>query len=253
MLHFASFFMHRIFKVSRLSAIFIVALCAVSTGVRAQKVIENSADIKQIEQTERARIGAERLLATKTLAEQRAACYQKFAVTPCLNEARDVHREKTQDLKRQEVALNDARRKRVAADQLAAIEKRNSPQAQLGVAQRRGKALEATKKREESQAARQDQREAKQRERSAAAAATSSKISDAKDTVPAKPQPTGKPREVPPAKVKPELRPGQAEKMAKSQQQAAQREKAAEMRRAEAVQREAKRKKPPAAGLPRQD
>ncbi len=238
--------------VSRLYAIILVALYAVSTPVIGQITIKNSADEKQVGQAERARIGIERAASEKTLAEQRKDCYQKLAATPCLNEARDAHREKMQDLKRQEVALSDVQRKRAAADRLKVIDQRNSPQAQLDEAQRRGKALESSKKRDASQAQRQTDRDAKQRELAATEAAPRS--DDASVTAaPAKPLPTGTPRKQPPSELKPELRPGQVDKMAKSREQFEKREKAAEMRRAEAVQREAKLKKPAAAGLPIQD
>lgn len=252
MLSFAIPTTRRIDLVRFLFAIILVALYAVPIIAAAQKSIENTADGKQVEAAERVRIRTERAAAAQALAEQRKACYQKLVVTSCLNDARDVSREKLQDLKRQEIALNDVQRKRAAADRLKAIDQRNSPQTQLNEAQRRGKALETSRKREESQVQRQSDRDAKQREREAAGSQPSKR--DTQGAVaPAKPQPTGRPREAPPAKLKPELRPGQAEKMAKNRLQAEQREKAAEMRRVEAVQREAKRKKPAAAGLPIQD
>ncbi len=218
---------------------------------------EDTLTTMQAEHNERERIKRERTAATRELDQQRQACYQKLAVTPCLNDARDAHNEKTRDLKRQEVALNDAQRKRAAADRVSALDQRNSPEAQLKRAQDRGKALEATTRREESQATRQKSRESQQM---AAASAPSepatSKRADAKPPEPSRkiePQPsvTSRPQSAP--KVAPEQRAGQAAKMQKSRQQALEREKAAELRRAEAVQREAKRKKPAAAGLPIQD
>lgn len=252
MFSFVLFSMHCICATSRSFAILLIALCAVSMPVIAQKSIENSADAKQVEQFERTRINIERTAAEKTLAERRKDCYQKLAATPCLNEARDVHREKTQDLKRQAVALSDVQRKRAAADRLKMIDQRNSPQAQLDEAQRRGNALASSKKRDVSQAQRKTDRDAKQRELIATLGVPGNGDASVA-AAPAKPLPTGTPRKQPPLKLKPELRPGQDEKMAKSREQFKQREKAAEMRRAEAVQREAKQKKPAAAGLPIQD
>jgi colicin import membrane protein len=225
-------------------AIYLIAACAFSmtaTGQNApQKAIE-----KADEQAERTRIKSERAKLNESLAQQRQACYQKLAVTPCLNEARDQNNEKMRDLKRQEVALNDVQRKRAAADRVKALDERNSPEAQLKRAQDRGKAMDAAAKREESRAERQASREAKQ-------AQAANVPQAAKEPKPegASPAPQGKPRQQPAAKLAPEQRPGQAAKMEKSRRQAAEREKAAEMRRAEALQREAKRKKPAAAALP---
>ncbi|MBS7808447.1 hypothetical protein [Variovorax sp. PCZ-1] len=200
------------------------------------------------ENLERARIKRERDQLNLNLAEQRRACYQKLAVTPCLNDARDVHNEKMRDLKRQEVALNNAQRKRAAADRVEALDQRNSPEAQLRRAQERGKAMEAAARREESQAQRQKSREAKLAEAAANAQAKSN--APAKEREAELPQPQGKPSGQAAKKVAPDQGLGQAERAAKSSQQAAQREKEAAERRAKAAEREAKRKKPAAAGLP---
>jgi colicin import membrane protein len=210
----------------------------------SQNVSQNTSE-KADEQAERNRIKSERAKLNESLAQQRQACYQKLAVTPCLNEARDQHNEKMRDLKRQEVALNDVQRKRAAADRVKALDQRNSPEAQLKRAQDRGKAMQDATKREESRASRQASREAKQAEAEKAPKA-------AKEPKPEgiAPAPQGKPRQQPVAKVAPDQRPGQAAKMEKSRQQAAEREKDAAERKAKAAEREAKRKKPPAAGLP---
>jgi colicin import membrane protein len=249
MSYFASSAMCRADAIRFKAAVILVALYAISTMATAQKMMEDMSDVRQVEFSERARLKTERSSAEQALAAQRKACYQRFIVTSCLNEARDVHREKTQDLKRQEIALNDVQRKRAAADRLTAIDQRNSPQAQSGEAQRRGKSLEAWRKRDETQAQRQRDRGAEQRVGEAAASLPSERDT-LSEMAPVKPQPAVKPRETKQTKLKPELRPGQAEKTARSLVQAEQREKAAEMRRAKAVQRESKRKKPAAAGLP---
>lgn len=212
-----------------------------------QNVSQNTSG-KTDEQAERARIKSERVNLSESLAQQRQACYQKLAVTPCLNEARDQHNEKMRDLKRQEVALNDAQRKRAAADRVKALDERNSPEAQLKRSQDRGKAMQAAARREESQAQRQKSREAKQ----AAAAENAKAASNApeKEREASVPQPQAKPRPQAATKVAPDQRPSQAERIEKSRQQAAEREKDAAERKAKAAEREAKRKKPLAAGLP---
>ena len=47
-----------------------------------------------------------------------AACYQRFAVNDCLIKVRAQRREVLADLRRQEISLNDALRKRRGAEQL---------------------------------------------------------------------------------------------------------------------------------------
>ncbi len=216
----------------------------------SQNGLENALTTMQSEQVERARIKRERTAATQELAAQRQACYQKLAVTPCLNEARDAHNEKARDLKRQDVTLNDVQRKRAAADRVKALDQRNSPQAQLKRAQERGKAIDASARRVESQAQRQKSQQAKIADAATLAKAKSPSTSPSKQDGVLAPQPQGHPRLQQAKKVAPAHIAGQAERSAKSAQQAAQRERAAQSRREKAAQREAKRKKSAAAGLP---
>ena len=219
----------------------------------AQNDQEKAATELTGEQAERERIQAQRASHDRSLAEQRENCYQKLAVTPCLNEARDTHAEKMRDLRRQEVALNDAKRKRAAADRLRSVEERNSPQAQLAQAQRRGRAMEAAAQREQEQAARaskQASQPANAKPASASTPATSSAVSP--DTT-AQPQSTAKatePHQMHAAKPQPKSQAQQPSKPPASGQPATEREKAAEMRRAKAQEREANRKKPLAEPLP---
>lgn len=228
----------------KLSAIILVAFGAISMPAKAQNAPQKALE-KANEYAERERIKNERTNATQNLAQQRQACYQKLAVTPCLNEARDQHNEKMRDLKRQEVSLNDMQRKRAAADRVKALDERNSPEAQLKRTQERGKAIEAAKRRDESRAQKQASREAKLAEAEKAPQAAQEPQSES-----LAPAPQGKPRQPPAEKVAPAQRPGQAEKMERNRQQAAAREKELAERRAKAAEREAKRKKKPAAGLP---
>ncbi len=172
--------------------------------------------------------------------QQRKACYQKFAVTPCLTEARDSHNEALRDLKRQETLLNDAKRKTKSAQRVKAIEERNSPQALQQQAEQRGRALEQEKNRAASREQEQIKRDAQAAKPSAAP-----RVSPI-----APPAPTGKPRAQPVPKLPVAQRPAQIERSAKSQQAAAKRDKDFAERRAKATKREAERKKPAAASLP---
>lgn len=237
---------------SQIFAIFSVALCAVFAPAGAQNVPQVAAQnltqkaAENVEnRVESARITKERDALKLSLEQQRQACYQKLAVTPCLNDARDQHNEKMRDLKRQEVALNEMQRKAAAADRVRALDQRNSPEVQLKRAQNRGKAMQDATQREDSRAERQASRKAKQD-----GPASSQKAAKVPKPEGASQAPQGALRKPPMTKVTPEQRPGQSAKMERGRQQAAAREKAVAERRANAAEREAKRKKPAAAGLP---
>jgi colicin import membrane protein len=73
---------------------------------------------------QRQRIAAERSDAESAYRAQEKACNGKFAVNDCLNEARAKRRAILADLRRQEVSLNDADRKRRGAERLKANEER---------------------------------------------------------------------------------------------------------------------------------
>ena len=93
------------------------------------------------DQAERDRIARERSQADSRLATQEVACYKKFAVTDCLNAARARRREILSDLRRQELTLNDADRKRRAGERVLDIEQRNSAQKQEDAATQRVEAV----------------------------------------------------------------------------------------------------------------
>ncbi|MES2787620.1 MAG: hypothetical protein V4684_19295 [Pseudomonadota bacterium] len=76
--------------------------------------------------TETARIARARNAAEALYKTEEKACYQKFAVTDCVNEARDRRRAVMTELHRQEVAFNDAERKRKAAERLQSIAEKSS-------------------------------------------------------------------------------------------------------------------------------
>lgn len=77
---------------------------------------------------ERARIARERSQSDARLASEEVACYQKFAVSDCLKAARARRRDLLSDLRRQELTLNDADRKRRAGERVQGMEERNSAQ-----------------------------------------------------------------------------------------------------------------------------
>ena len=67
------------------------------------------------EAAERARIASERTHIEAEFEQANKACYQKFAVNDCIADARAKRRELLADLRRQELVLNDADRRRVHA------------------------------------------------------------------------------------------------------------------------------------------
>lgn len=77
---------------------------------------------------QRARIQAERNRVEAGFRAEEKTCYGKFAVNDCLNEARARRRESLADLRRQEIALNDADRKRRAAERQRSLEERAARQ-----------------------------------------------------------------------------------------------------------------------------
>ena len=106
---------------------------------------------------ERKRISAERQQADAVFAAEQKACYQKFAVTGCLEEARKKHQVIVDDLRRQDTSLNDLERKQRTAERLRQLEekeedrRRRQEQARVKVPeQREAREARATGKVEKS-------------------------------------------------------------------------------------------------------
>jgi colicin import membrane protein len=70
------------------------------------------------EAAERVRIQQERETLLTWVAQAERDCYQRFAVNDCLADVRSTRRAELASLRRQEVALDDARRRQRAAEQL---------------------------------------------------------------------------------------------------------------------------------------
>jgi colicin import membrane protein len=77
---------------------------------------------------ERERIAAERRRIEAELLADEKACYQKFAVTGCIEEARAKRRQVVSDLRRQEIGLNDLERKQRTAERLRELEDKETRQ-----------------------------------------------------------------------------------------------------------------------------
>jgi hypothetical protein len=71
------------------------------------------------------------------------ACYQKFAVTDCLRTVKAERRVVMDELRRQEILLNDVERQTNAIAEIDRIQANNSPQTQASAALARSEAVEA--------------------------------------------------------------------------------------------------------------
>lgn len=95
-----------------------LSVCLLSTMANAQEANESQGvDIER----ERARIQAEQLSVQARFDSESAACYLRFAVNDCVGQQRSVRRERLDDLRRQQVALNQMERALRAQQQLQRI------------------------------------------------------------------------------------------------------------------------------------
>lgn len=85
-------------------------------GAWAQEV--SAPTLQQAEALERERIRQFRVAEQARFATEEAQCYQRFAVNDCLQDVRRARRDVLADLRRQEMSINEAQRKRRAAEQL---------------------------------------------------------------------------------------------------------------------------------------
>lgn len=87
------------------------------------------ASVHADDREERARIARERSEATGHFQQRQRECEQRFAVTSCVDEARAEHRQALLRLRGQESVLDEAERKRRAAQRVAAIREKVSAEA----------------------------------------------------------------------------------------------------------------------------
>lgn len=99
-----------------------VAVVALAASARAEPETPNVAYSQG--QQERLRIQTSRLEYEALDQKAQAACYQRFAVTDCLRVARAKKRVVLDELRRQEVMLNDLDRQYKAAEALRRIEQK---------------------------------------------------------------------------------------------------------------------------------
>ncbi len=82
---------------------------------------------------ERSRIHKERQRAEAKYKEDQADCYQRFAVNSCLRDVRRSRRVVVDDLRRQEIVLNDAKRAADVQEQKQRVEQRQTERQQQEV------------------------------------------------------------------------------------------------------------------------
>ncbi|WP_114969534.1 hypothetical protein [Rhodoferax ferrireducens] len=128
-------------------ALFLITATAWSQPTDAGTGIVPSAAVDS--EGERSRIQAERAREAARYQSDEAACYARFAVSDCLRKARAQRREVLGKLRQQELALNDAERKRKTQEQLERIKEKSSAQQMEEEAARRREAREARQEREE--------------------------------------------------------------------------------------------------------
>lgn len=97
---------------------------------------------------ERKRIAMERSQAEAAFAVEEKACYGRFAVNDCIDEARARRRGLLSGLRKQEIVLDDAERKQKSQERLREIEQRSSPENERAAAERRARAVADQQERE---------------------------------------------------------------------------------------------------------
>jgi colicin import membrane protein len=98
-------------------------------GAQAQEPASTGAEGAR---AERDRIQADRAREQLRYEKEESVCYQRFAVNNCLREVRVRRRATFEELRRQEIILNDADRKKRAAEQVRSTDEKAASQAAAG-------------------------------------------------------------------------------------------------------------------------
>jgi len=107
--------------------VFIFAACAAFAQTRTDDLGVKDASPESIG-AQRSRIQSERVREEAAFSQAQVACYQRFAVTDCLNALRKHRRSALDALRREEVKLNDLERQRKAKEQLEQIRQKSAPE-----------------------------------------------------------------------------------------------------------------------------
>ncbi|OUL98944.1 hypothetical protein [Variovorax sp. JS1663] len=136
--------------------LFVLLVCLGTTPLWAQTTATTG---NMDFEAERARLAEERKAVDARHAQEQAACYKKFAVQGCLEDSRRRHRTDTENIKRQEGAINDIERKRRGAAALDRLEEKKTNPRPQDTAPERERALKAQEDRERRAADHADDRE----------------------------------------------------------------------------------------------
>ena len=173
------------------------------------------------------RIKTQRQAVDARFAAEQKACQGRFGVNDCVDAARRARRDALADLRRQEVSVNDAERKRKAAERLHEIEEGAQARKQDASPRKREAALDDHRQREARASAKAD----KKAQRGAAAA----RKAGAPASAPAQPRLGRQPT---------------PEEAAASRNEQLQRQQEAQARKERVRKRVAERTKPAASALP---
>ena len=124
-----------------------VVVGAFSQDVNKGHALDEALPLDIVDQ--RSRIQADRTREEGKYQTQELACYAKFAVNDCLREVRVRRREALDKLRRQDIAINDAERKRKSLEQIERINEKSSVQRMEEESERRLEALKAQQERNE--------------------------------------------------------------------------------------------------------
>ena len=104
----------------------VVLLCLSLLGLPVAAQSDADADRAQTlhDALQRERIAQSRAAYQGEFRAREASCYQRFAVNDCLTDSRRAEREIMSDLRRQDILINDAQRKRRAGAQLLRSDQR---------------------------------------------------------------------------------------------------------------------------------
>jgi len=129
----------------RCGRVFAVAIGvpALSMGVWAQ-----SSELTQRISTDRQMIASQRSAAESAFQHDKTVCDSKFAVFDCLREARSKRRGVLDELRRQDLLLNDMERQAKGMDALQRIQENTSEQRQQQALQQEQQALQAQRERQ---------------------------------------------------------------------------------------------------------
>lgn len=101
-----------------------ILMTCLAAALGAAQAQQSASYSEAFDARERARLATERAEATRRYGEEEADCYQRFAVNDCLRDLRRRHRVNLEELRRQEIILNDARRAALAARRQQEIDAR---------------------------------------------------------------------------------------------------------------------------------